>query len=1131
MNTRKHVTRTVESLEARLMLFNTGGSWSNPDDLSFSYSNAQDGGILDSAGVSLSAGNIRSAILEGMSIWTGVAPIKIHQETDAGPGAGDLPYINLNAPKLRFGHHNIDGTPANNDALAHTFGPDALNSLAGDVHFDDANAFATSPIGGNGSPFDILEVAAHEIGHALGMHHDNTFNALMNDTYAGMYSGFGSAFLLADDINGIQSLYGTGLGYVLTDADHLWVSGTESNDEITVDYDSGTDELVVESVGIGSFRIDEDEVSQILIFGHGGNDTIRIKGLDGDTTAVVNAGSGNDTINVGDGDLNTNVLSAVTVNGDSGDDLLIIRDGDDDGGTYNITPQSLQKTNSQLVSWTVGDTESLQVVGTEFTDTFNLSGNVSASSDMEIELQGNGGSDTFNINEVDDRADVTLLGGNDTDTFNIGNGDYDTNIDGNVTVDGDSGGDILTVNDRDDVGSMDVYTINASTFEKDGSDGVLTFSDVSTFNVDGSADGTEFKILGTASGTTVNVDGRGGDDEFNVSDYDYDSAIFGTLSINGGGGTGDFMEIRDSSDQGNDDYYFDVSATFGPYFDKSSGPLTIFNDTLEQIHMQANNDNNDIFVGDTEFGTAITLYGLSGNDSFYIGTTDAAVDGDLDPIDDTLVIWAGAGTDTVTYNDAADAPHAIGQLNDSYRITESSVTKTQGLPLTSQQFDYFEVESLKLECNVDSNTITVESTDGATNTTVYGNDGDEHYNFGLNNNVKDIKGLVEASGGAGTDSLTYDDQDSTQAHSYTVSPNNITRTNPDVGAVRPFVDSIVVNAGLGADTLSVTNNVPTTVSGGGGNDAFVVAGGVWDFAILGELTIDGGADTDSLVIDDTTDVGADAYTVTATQSTKNTPFARPINYTTIESYELQANSDANIITVNSTFDGDFKLRGRGGADEFRVVDAFVGRAVTIEDGSDLDIVRVNADAVGTAAVQFATSADLASLLIGTGGTATLLANGNRSISMQALTLQSGAVLDLTNNALVIDYTGGSPLNAVRSLLTSGYAAGAWNGAGIRSSTAAGGTTHALGYAEASDIFSAFPANFFGLSVDNTSVVVRYTRYGDANLDGTVNLADFNRVASNFGTSPRSWSQGNFDFDNDVDLSDFNKQASNFGLSA
>jgi len=36
-----------------------------------------------------------------------------------------------------------------------------------------------------------------------------------------------------------------------------------------------------------------------------------------------------------------------------------------------------------------------------------------------------------------------------------------------------------------------------------------------------------------------------------------------------------------------------------------------------------------------------------------------------------------------------------------------------------------------------------------------------------------------------------------------------------------------------------------------------------------------------------------------------------------------------------------------------------------------------------------------------------------------------------------------------------------------------------------------------------------TRVGDANLDGTVNLQDFNRVASNFGSSSGLWSCGDF----------------------
>jgi hypothetical protein len=62
-------------------------------------------------------------------------------------------------------------------------------------------------------------------------------------------------------------------------------------------------------------------------------------------------------------------------------------------------------------------------------------------------------------------------------------------------------------------------------------------------------------------------------------------------------------------------------------------------------------------------------------------------------------------------------------------------------------------------------------------------------------------------------------------------------------------------------------------------------------------------------------------------------------------------------------------------------------------------------------------------------------------------------------------------------------------------------------------------------------LVRYTRYGDATLDGTVNLSDFNKLASNFGQSGKQWTDGDFNYDGTVNLTDFNRLASNFGLSA
>jgi hypothetical protein len=54
--------------------------------------------------------------------------------------------------------------------------------------------------------------------------------------------------------------------------------------------------------------------------------------------------------------------------------------------------------------------------------------------------------------------------------------------------------------------------------------------------------------------------------------------------------------------------------------------------------------------------------------------------------------------------------------------------------------------------------------------------------------------------------------------------------------------------------------------------------------------------------------------------------------------------------------------------------------------------------------------------------------------------------------------------------------------------------------------------------------------GDANRDRRVNLQDFNILASNFGQTPRNFSQGDFNYDTVVNLQDFNILASRFGTA-
>jgi hypothetical protein len=161
-----------------------------------------------------------------------------------------------------------------------------------------------------------------------------------------------------------------------------------------------------------------------------------------------------------------------------------------------------------------------------------------------------------------------------------------------------------------------------------------------------------------------------------------------------------------------------------------------------------------------------------------------------------------------------------------------------------------------------------------------------------------------------------------------------------------------------------------------------------------------------------------------------------------------------------------------------------------------------------------------------GSLAAALASAPSSIAaVIALTLNGAAGLDLTDKRLVINYSGSpDPIGSVRAYLITGRNGGAWNGLGINSSTAAsnnaiaGNKIMALGYGEG------------GSSIGPSSILVRYTFSGDANLDGAVDTLDFNALAANFGSSGAAWMQGDFNYDGAVDTLDFNALAANFGAS-
>jgi len=152
-------------------------------------------------------------------------------------------------------------------------------------------------------------------------------------------------------------------------------------------------------------------------------------------------------------------------------------------------------------------------------------------------------------------------------------------------------------------------------------------------------------------------------------------------------------------------------------------------------------------------------------------------------------------------------------------------------------------------------------------------------------------------------------------------------------------------------------------------------------------------------------------------------------------------------------------------------------------------------------------------LILTGGGFYTTPGADKLIRTRQLTLSGPARIDLSDNAMEIDYIAASPALDIRTYISTAFNNSTWTGPGITTSLGTA-TTHGLGYTDDGDVFT-----------------VRFTRYGDANLSGNVDSNDFNALAGNFGTAGKFWQDGDFNYDSLVNSDDFNLLAGNFGLSA
>jgi hypothetical protein len=159
------------------------------------------------------------------------------------------------------------------------------------------------------------------------------------------------------------------------------------------------------------------------------------------------------------------------------------------------------------------------------------------------------------------------------------------------------------------------------------------------------------------------------------------------------------------------------------------------------------------------------------------------------------------------------------------------------------------------------------------------------------------------------------------------------------------------------------------------------------------------------------------------------------------------------------------------------------------------------------------------LSLNSGGKLLAAAGGDKVLRAGSLNIDSASTIDLANNDFVIDYSGASPADAVLQYLSNGYAGGAWNGNGITSSAAATdqNAATAIGWAENATLGL---GDYLGLPLDASALILKYTWYGDANLDGLLSVDDFSLLDRGFTAGLTGWVNGDFNYDDVVSSADY-----------
>ncbi len=521
-----------------------------------------------------------------------------------------------------------------------------------------------------------------------------------------------------------------------------------------------------------------------------------------------------------------------------------------------------------------------------------------------VVIDGNGGNDTFVI--LDTHAIMTVNGGEGADQF------YDFGNSAVLDMSGDAGDDTFYV-----YASINENTSNLDPGGSDASGNqVFSYRVNAAVNIDGGSGYNTVYVFGTQYGDVITINGN----QVTGAGLDINLTSVQSLVVEGLGGNNTF-------------YIESITIPTIIYGNGTIVPAPDLN-VLQALNI----------------AVPTSSQGTPGSNTFYVGWQGASyIPGSLANFTAPLTIYGENGpntngsttilpgfVNTIYVNDTSDL------MDQQYTLTSSMLTSTAFGTGGSLTYDPA-VQNLDISAGNGDNTITVDGTGTATQTSIYGGNGNDAFVVNAANGGSLLSPLA-LFGGSNTfagDTLTVNGAPA--GNTFTITGFTINGAGATISYEE--MEQLNVNAG-GATTFNLNGDIiPTDLTGGSGNAIF--------------------------------NINSNAVPLTLTGGTQNNTFNINANAGPLTAI---GGNDGNTFTINGN-SGTLTITGGVGNDQFTINGNGGTLVGTGSPGPNLFMVNANAGSL---------------TLTGGASGSTFIVNGNSG----ALTLTGGASSDsFTINAL------------------------------------------------------------------------------------------------------------------------------------